>query len=299
LSAINVKPAQIAELADMPLATVETAIADGRARPGVRDLAGWVVSLLRAHRDYGWRITPPVSAPDTPEALREAFARYAAEQEVELGTFHKEAAQAVEAPPAEPPNTSINTKKLWNTVLTTLQLQLPRAEFNTWIRRCSLLSINDDTATVSTPSAMVREGLERRYAGRLRDLIGMLIGFRIQLRIVIGEQDAVVEPMDEQQEMPTSPADPSQEAAQICAPAQSTTQSDVAQRPDWITAECWTVLPAMLRAALLGSALRDGAVQTISPYLDQLIVTRYTPEVTALIAAAAPLVSSGKAAPEL
>src|SRR4029453_11981046 len=78
LQAINVKPAQIAELAHMPLTTVETAIADGRARPGVRDLAGWVVSLLRAHRDYGWRIMPPTPAPDSPEALSEAFARYAA-----------------------------------------------------------------------------------------------------------------------------------------------------------------------------------------------------------------------------
>ena len=67
----------------MPLATIATAIEDGRARPGIRDLAGWVVSLLRTHRDYGWKITPPAAAPYLPEALSATFARYAAEQAAE------------------------------------------------------------------------------------------------------------------------------------------------------------------------------------------------------------------------
>src|SRR5262249_34421797 len=86
LQAIKIKPAQIVELANMPCGTVEAAIADGRARPGVRDLAGWVVSLLRAHRDYGWKIVAPAHATDSSEDLRSAFARYATEQKTELRT---------------------------------------------------------------------------------------------------------------------------------------------------------------------------------------------------------------------
>lgn len=35
-------------LADRPLTQVERVIAQARARPGVRDVAGWVVSALRA-----------------------------------------------------------------------------------------------------------------------------------------------------------------------------------------------------------------------------------------------------------
>jgi hypothetical protein len=78
----------------------------------------------------------------------------------------------------------------------------------------------------------------------------------------------------------------------IRTPAQSTAPSEVAHQPDWITAECWAALPAMLRAALLGSTLRDGAVQAISPHLNQLIATRYAREVTALLNTAAPMIGS-------
>jgi hypothetical protein len=287
LHAINVKPAQIVELAHMPLTTVETAITDGRARPGVRDLAGWVVSLLRAHRDYGWRITPPTPAADAPEALHKAFTRYAAEQEAEQHIFHLDADQAVEEPPVpEPADLSINIRKLWNTALATMQVRLPRPEFNTWIRPCTVLSITDDIVIISAPNKIIQEGLARRYAGTVRDLLGMLIGFPIQLRIVIGEQGVVVEPMHEQQVEPTVRPDPWQQAAPLCAPVQATSASEVAQQPDWITAERWVALPAMLRAALLGSTLRDGVVQAISPHLGQLIATRYAHEMAVLIEAA-------------
>lgn len=298
LRAINVKPAQIAELAQVPLRTIETAIADGRARPGVRDLAGWVVSLLRTHREHGWRISPPTPAPDSPEALRDAFARYAAKQEAELRTFHMDDEQSIAELAPEPADSPINISELWDTVLAAMQAQLPRAEFNTWIRCCTLLSITDEIAVIRTPSATVKESIERCYAGMLCAVITMLIGSSIRLRIVIGQQDAAVRPDSAQRLVPTIRSDRLQGIAPICAPVQSTTSSEVAQRPDWITAESWATLPAMLRAALLGSTLRDGKVRAISPYLDQLIATRYAPEVAALIADAAPLVSLGKAMPE-
>ena len=58
LRAIEVRLAQQIELAGLALTTVEAAIADGRVRQGIRDLAGWVVYLLRQHRDHGWRPSP-------------------------------------------------------------------------------------------------------------------------------------------------------------------------------------------------------------------------------------------------
>ena len=57
LRAFNVRPAVVAELADTPIHVVEAAIADARARPGVRDQAAWAVSLIRDARKHGWRIT--------------------------------------------------------------------------------------------------------------------------------------------------------------------------------------------------------------------------------------------------
>ena len=59
LRSIGVLPEVIIELANTPLARVEEAIAHGQARPEVRDLAGWVVKLLRTARDYDWAIPQP------------------------------------------------------------------------------------------------------------------------------------------------------------------------------------------------------------------------------------------------
>jgi hypothetical protein len=55
--------------------------------------------------------------------------------------------------------------------------------------------------------------------------------------------------------------------------------------PSWISAEQWFTLPAMLRAALIGSAVMDGAVQLRSLHLARLIEMRYAREMAALIAA--------------
>jgi len=284
LQAINVKPAQIVELAYMPLGTVQAAIADGQARPGIRDLAGWVVSLLRTHRDYGWKITPPAPAPDSPEDLHLAFARYAAEQEAEQRTSRGESKRRfADSPPAEPADSSFNIMKLWNTVLATMQLQVSRPEFSTWIRPAFLVSIEHGIATISAPSVVVKEGLENRYAGALREAIRMLVGFPVRLRLIIREADADARPVSEVQELAVPPPDRPEKvaptiAAELVAPAAA-----VDHRPDWITATHWDTLPVMLRAALIGSTLSDGAIQAVSPHLTRLIERRYAREVTALV----------------
>jgi DNA replication protein DnaC len=64
LRALGVRAAAAHELADAPAATVREAIATGRRQPGVRDLAGWVVSVLRDARGRGWQtVTAEAPAP--------------------------------------------------------------------------------------------------------------------------------------------------------------------------------------------------------------------------------------------
>jgi len=61
---------------------------------------------------------------------------------------------------------------------------------------------------------------------------------------------------------------------------------DPALRPTWISVERWDILPAMLRAVLIGATLIDGSVHAASPYLDRLLRTRCAREVAELVAAA-------------
>jgi chromosomal replication initiator protein len=79
----------------------------------------------------------------------------------------------------------VNLTKIWNSTLGTMQVQTSRHEFNTWLRRATLQSVENGVATIGAPSAFFKEGLENRYSGPLRDLISNLVGFPIQVRVVI------------------------------------------------------------------------------------------------------------------
>src|SRR5215213_5978257 len=82
----------------------------------------------------------------------------------------------------------VNLTKIWNSTLGTMQVQISRHEFNTWLRRATLLGIENGTATIGAPSAFFKEGLENRYIGPLRELISNLAGFPGQVRVVIAPQ---------------------------------------------------------------------------------------------------------------
>ncbi|HNP70014.1 MAG TPA: chromosomal replication initiator protein DnaA [Kouleothrix sp.] len=85
----------------------------------------------------------------------------------------------------------MNLTKIWNSTLGTMQVQTSRHEFNTWLRRATLLSVDNGIATIGAPSAFFKEGLENRYAVPLRDLISQLIGFPVQVRVVIASPQPV------------------------------------------------------------------------------------------------------------
>jgi DnaA N-terminal domain len=295
LQAINVKPAQIVELAYMPLAIVETAIADGHARPGVRDLGGWVVSLLRTHRDYGWKITPPAPAPESPEALRAAFARYAAEQEAARSgeADHGEllcVAECTGEDECTPTDSaSLSLAELWNEVQADMRMRITRREFTTWIRPAVLRSVEDGLATISAPNVRVKDGLER-YTASLRELFSSLLDAPIQVRVTVhGEV-----PFDQVQRDSARIDVPTTEALASTTNPMALAAPTPDHRPGWISAEQWPTLPAMLRAALIGSTVMDGIVQVRSLHLARLIEMRYAREVAALITALDP--GSGLAA---
>jgi chromosomal replication initiator protein len=84
----------------------------------------------------------------------------------------------------------VNLAKIWNAALGSLQVQTSRQEFNTWLRRASLLSIDSGVATIGTPSTFYKEGLESRYSGPLREMLSGLVGFPVAVRVVIAAPSA-------------------------------------------------------------------------------------------------------------
>jgi hypothetical protein len=303
LRSINILPAQVAELADLPLNLIRAAIHDGQARPSVRDLAGWVVHLLRNARDHEWSIQPPSPHADSPEALRAAFARYAEAQASEQvpapaasdqagcsvaadGTASADAA-AIDLPQerstlapsddqAHAAPASLDSLPLWEQVLTALQAQVGRQAYQAYLQRTRLLAIADGVATIAAPDAQVKETLENHYLGQLRELLGTYAGGVAQVRIVVRAPVCAAGAADAPHVGGQSP--------QVLRPAARSDAAAAADlRPMWIPPACWQQLSRVLRALLLGSTLEAGAVQCKTPYLTALVRTRYAAEVALLV----------------
>jgi hypothetical protein len=174
------------------------------------------------------------------------------------------------------PNGSGTVTRLWNDVQAAFQTRLSRGEFMTWIRCASLLSVERGVATIGVPNALVKEAIEGKYRVPLRNLLTMHIGEAVTLQVILNgahDADPAVPPVRNQ--------------VSIAPDAQNVPpNSDSApnRRPDWIRVEHWEALPAMLRAALIGSTLEDGQMHAASPYLGRLLHGRYAEAVAALLA---------------
>lgn len=79
----------------------------------------------------------------------------------------------------------VNLSQIWQATLGTMQMQISRHDFDTWLRGTTLLSLDNGTATIGTPTPNHKEGLENRYMAPLRRSIGDVVGFPVQIRFVI------------------------------------------------------------------------------------------------------------------
>jgi chromosomal replication initiator protein len=79
----------------------------------------------------------------------------------------------------------VNLNQIWLAALGTIQMQTSRQEFDTWLRGTSLLALDGGLATVGTVSPFHKEGLENRYLNPVRRSLGDVVGYPVQVRVVI------------------------------------------------------------------------------------------------------------------
>ena len=63
--------------------------------------------------------------------------------------------------------TTDNARKIWSAALGQLQLEIPRPNYETWLKPTSPVSLVDDILTISTPSPFAAEMLEKRLSGTI------------------------------------------------------------------------------------------------------------------------------------
>jgi chromosomal replication initiator protein len=79
----------------------------------------------------------------------------------------------------------VNLNQIWQAALGTIQLQTSRQEFDTWLRGTTLIALDGGMATVGTSSPFHKEGLENRYLAPVRRSLGDVVGYPVQVRVVI------------------------------------------------------------------------------------------------------------------
>ncbi|MFM2309494.1 MAG: hypothetical protein RLY87_1616 [Chloroflexota bacterium] len=80
----------------------------------------------------------------------------------------------------------MNLAKTWNSVLGSLELQLPRSEYNTWLRRTELVHLDNNIAVISVNTPMLREAVESRYSGMITTILKDILGYSVRVRVVVG-----------------------------------------------------------------------------------------------------------------
>jgi len=168
--------------------------------------------------------------------------------------------------------------QLWNDMQATMRVRLTRQEFNTWIRPAILQSVAQGLATISAPSVRVKEGLEQRYTAPLGDLLTTLLDAPTRVRVIVRDEVSMSQAQPEAEDAMLTGTEATELGENRKMPSTSTPE----YRPDWISADQWVTLPAMLRAALLGSTMTDGTLQAVSPHMARLLATRYACEIAAL-----------------
>ncbi len=88
---------------------------------------------------------------------------------------------------------ALNTRQIWTAALGDLELQVPRSEFDTWLKDTTLVDIEDNQAIVGTPNIFARDILEGRYQTPIRETLKTILGFPVQVQVVIGTNGAANE----------------------------------------------------------------------------------------------------------
>jgi len=111
----------------------------------------------------------------------------------------------------------MNAEQAWQSVLGQLQMEMPRASFDTWVRDTKPVSYQDGTLTVGVRNAYSRDWLENRLASTVNRLLVGILNSTVDVNFIVNgnEPDHNVdetsqskpEPFDHTQDRPVYASD--------------------------------------------------------------------------------------------
>jgi len=84
----------------------------------------------------------------------------------------------------------MNADQAWQSVLGQLQMEMPRASFDTWVRDTKPVSYQDGTLTVGVRNAYARDWLENRLASTISRLLVGILNSSVDICFVVNGNEA-------------------------------------------------------------------------------------------------------------
>src|SRR6187431_983015 len=79
----------------------------------------------------------------------------------------------------------MNAEQAWQSVLGQLQMEMPRASFDTWVRDTRPISYQDGTLTIGVRNAYARDWLESRLASTVSRLLVGIVNASVNVDFVV------------------------------------------------------------------------------------------------------------------
>ena len=79
----------------------------------------------------------------------------------------------------------MNAEQAWQSVLGQLQMEMPRASFDTWVRDTRPVSYHDGTLTISVRNAYARDWLENRLASTVSRLLLGIMNVSVAVNFIV------------------------------------------------------------------------------------------------------------------
>ncbi len=86
----------------------------------------------------------------------------------------------------------MNVEQAWQSVLGQLQMEMPRASFDTWVRDTKPLSYQDGTLTIGVRNAYARDWLESRLASTVSRLLVGIMNASVAVNFIVNGNEAEV-----------------------------------------------------------------------------------------------------------
>ncbi len=108
----------------------------------------------------------------------------------------------------------MKAEQAWQAALGQLQMDMPKASFDTWVRNAEIVSYEDNVFIIGVPNAYARDWLESRLTSKIKRLLCGIMNRTVSLRFIVwqaGAEQPVVEValQEMEAEMPPSQTKPS------------------------------------------------------------------------------------------